>query len=98
MGNIKPASIKMHGDKIFAEQKNRLSKDFKENKRMVHEMFECSKYTRNKLAGYLTRKMNTKPQTKRYLEKKFDKKRDRDRDRGRGRDRGDKPFRPFKPF
>jgi small subunit ribosomal protein S17e len=55
MGRVKPTYIKRSGDRIMEDHPQMVSTDFKENKKLVTEVFDVSKNYRNRLAGYLTR-------------------------------------------
>ncbi|MDA1196708.1 MAG: 30S ribosomal protein S17e [Nanoarchaeota archaeon] len=59
MGRIKTTPIKRATQKIYAAYKDRLKKNFDENKKVVDEVTNnISKPIRNKIAGYATRLMN----------------------------------------
>ncbi len=66
MGSIKQTFIKRTGEDIYKNYKDRITKDFEKNKKVLNELIESnilicrSKELRNKLAGYLaTRTENT---------------------------------------
>ena len=52
MGRIKSTMIKRTAEKL--NSKNKLSKDFEENKKSIHGVTP-SKKVRNKIAGYITK-------------------------------------------
>ncbi len=54
MGRVKPTYIKRSGDRIMEDYPELVSTDFKENKKLVAEVFNVSKNYQNRLAGYLT--------------------------------------------
>jgi small subunit ribosomal protein S17e len=58
---IKPSYIKSLGTELLASQRNYFSTSFDENKQQLGKstMIE-SKRVRNRVAGYITRKINTK--------------------------------------
>jgi small subunit ribosomal protein S17e len=57
---IKPTYIKALGIELLATYGNRFSNNFDENKQIVAEVTTVeSKRVRNRLAGYITRKVNT---------------------------------------
>jgi small subunit ribosomal protein S17e len=57
---IKPTYIKALGMELLASYGNRFSNNFDENKQIVAEVTTVeSKRVRNRLAGYITRKVNT---------------------------------------
>tara|TARA_Y100000310_G_scaffold340281_1_gene435475 strand:- start:672 stop:941 length:270 start_codon:yes stop_codon:yes gene_type:complete len=59
MGRIKTTPVKRATQKIYAAHKDRLKKDFDENKKVVDEISNnLSRPIRNKIAGYATRLMN----------------------------------------
>ncbi len=56
MGRIKTALIKSKSQLIYKKYKDRFSKDFDLNKKVVVEVAEIqSKKIRNTIAGYITR-------------------------------------------
>ena len=56
---IKPTYIKSLGQELIDKHKDRLSKDFEENKQAVAELALIgSKRVRNRVAGNITRKLN----------------------------------------
>ncbi len=56
MGRIKTNFVKKIGEQIYEKYKDRISTDFRENKKLVKEVLEIeSKKIRNVVAGYLTR-------------------------------------------
>jgi small subunit ribosomal protein S17e len=57
---IKPTYIKALGMELLAGYGNRFSNNFDENKQIVTEVTSVeSKRVRNRVAGYITRKVNT---------------------------------------
>jgi small subunit ribosomal protein S17e len=57
---IKPTYIKALGLEILSSYGPRFSKDFDENKQIVTEVTTVeSKRVRNRVAGFITRKINT---------------------------------------
>jgi len=60
---IKPSYIKNLGTALLAGQKEYFSKNFDENKQQLEKSAVInSKRVRNRVAGYLTRKMNSRKQ------------------------------------
>jgi small subunit ribosomal protein S17e len=58
---IKPSYIKNLGTELLAKQRDRFTKNFDENKQQLGLLANIeSKRVRNRVAGYITRKMNTK--------------------------------------
>lgn len=63
MGNIKHTFIKRTGDNVYRVYEDRITDDFEKNKEVLDELIESgvlkceSKTLRNKLAGYLTKKV-----------------------------------------
>jgi small subunit ribosomal protein S17e len=61
---IKPSYIKNLGNELLAKQRERFTKNFDENKQALATTATIeSKRVRNRVAGYITRKMNTKKHT-----------------------------------
>jgi small subunit ribosomal protein S17e len=61
---IKPSYIKNIGIALLAKQREYFSKDFDENKEQLGKSAVIgSKRVRNRIAGYITRKMNSKKQS-----------------------------------
>ncbi|MDY6930681.1 MAG: 30S ribosomal protein S17e [Halobacteriota archaeon] len=61
MGNIKPTYIKSIGAKLLRDFRSEFSTDFDENKQIVTQKTDItSKVIRNRVAGYITRKMRPK--------------------------------------
>jgi small subunit ribosomal protein S17e len=58
---IKPSYIKTIGNELVAKQRTNFSNNFEENKQQLEKsaLIE-SKRVRNRIAGYITRKINTK--------------------------------------
>jgi small subunit ribosomal protein S17e len=58
---IKPSYIKTIGTELLAKQRDNFSNSFDENKQQLSKsaLIE-SKRVRNRVAGYITRKINTK--------------------------------------
>lgn len=57
---IKPTYIKATGTEIISLYGNRFSNNFDENKQVVAEVTNVeSKRVRNRIAGFITRKINT---------------------------------------
>jgi len=58
MGNIRPAYIKTIGEALIRKYGSEFSSDFDHNKQKVEELTTIkSKQIRNRVAGYITRKM-----------------------------------------
>jgi small subunit ribosomal protein S17e len=58
---IKPSYIKNLGTELLAKQRERFTNNFDENKQQLGSLANIgSKRVRNRVAGYITRKMNTK--------------------------------------
>ncbi|MFA5237359.1 MAG: 30S ribosomal protein S17e [Methanoregula sp.] len=58
---IKPSYIKTIGTALLAKQRENFSNNFDENKRQLGASASIdSKRVRNRVAGYITRKINTK--------------------------------------
>lgn len=58
---IKPTYIKSLGQELMMKNPKRFTGDFTENKQVVAEVAVIeSKRVRNRVAGYITRKQNTK--------------------------------------
>jgi small subunit ribosomal protein S17e len=58
---IKPSYIKNIGTALLAKQRENFSNNFDENKHQLHASATIeSKRVRNRVAGYITRKINTK--------------------------------------
>jgi small subunit ribosomal protein S17e len=61
---IKPSYIKNLGTALLAKQREYFTKNFDENKHQLSTSAVIgSKRVRNRVAGYITRKMNSKKQT-----------------------------------
>lgn len=58
---IKPTYIKSIGEDIIKHYDDRHSTDFNDNKALIQEITTIeSKRVRNRVAGYITRKLNTR--------------------------------------
>ncbi|MDH7593637.1 MAG: 30S ribosomal protein S17e [Methanomicrobiales archaeon] len=58
---IKPTYIKTIGDELLLKFEDRFASDFDENKSSVAQMANIgSKRVRNRIAGYITRKVHAK--------------------------------------
>ena len=58
---IKPSYIKNLGEELIVKHRERFSGDFEENKHVVSEVATIeSKSVRNRVAGYISRKINTR--------------------------------------
>ena len=58
---IKPSYIKSLGTELLAKQRDYFSPSFEENKQQLSKSAVIgSKRVRNRVAGYITRKINTK--------------------------------------
>ena len=58
---IKPSYIKTLGTELVAKQRENFSNNFEENKQQLDKSAIIgSKRVRNRVAGYITRKINTK--------------------------------------
>jgi small subunit ribosomal protein S17e len=58
---IKPSYIKTMGNELLAKQRDYFSNNFDENKQQLGSSVVVeSKRVRNRIAGYITRKINTK--------------------------------------
>lgn len=55
MGRIKSLAVKRTTRKLMSEHPEMFSKDYEGNKKVLNRISECSKKTRNCLAGYITR-------------------------------------------
>ena len=61
---IKPSYIKTLGTELVAKQRANFSNNFEENKLQLEKSAVIgSKRVRNRVAGYITRKMNSKKHT-----------------------------------
>jgi small subunit ribosomal protein S17e len=58
---IKPSYIKTIGTELVAKQRTNFTNNFEENKQQLEKSAVIeSKRVRNRVAGYITRKINTK--------------------------------------
>jgi small subunit ribosomal protein S17e len=58
---IKPSYIKTLGNELVTKQRTNFSNNFEDNKQQVDKSAVIeSKRVRNRIAGYITRKINTK--------------------------------------
>jgi small subunit ribosomal protein S17e len=58
---IKPSYIKTLGNELVGKQRTNFSNNFEENKQQLEKSAVIgSKRVRNRIAGYITRKINTK--------------------------------------
>ncbi len=58
---IKPSYIKTLGNELVVKQREHFSNNFEENKQQLDKSAAIdSKRVRNRVAGYITRKINTK--------------------------------------
>jgi small subunit ribosomal protein S17e len=58
---IKPSYIKTLGNELVAKQREHFTNNFEENKQQLGKSAVIgSKRVRNRVAGYITRKINTK--------------------------------------
>ena len=58
MGNVKPTYIKRVAQELLEKHRKKFRHDFEYNKQMVRELSDIStKKLRNRVAGYITRKM-----------------------------------------
>ena len=62
MGRVKSLAIKGTTRKILEKYPNLFTEDYEKNKRILDQMLESHKRTRNSIAGYITRLV--KKQTK----------------------------------
>jgi small subunit ribosomal protein S17e len=63
MGRIKTKQIKRTGDKILKIHKDRLTKDFDKNKKVLDEVAQIpSKKLRNTISGYLVKAVKKREQ------------------------------------
>lgn len=61
MGRIKSLAIRRTAKKLLEEKFELFTDNFEENKKIVQQLVDCDKRTRNRLAGYITRlKKNAK--------------------------------------
>ncbi|MCW7076104.1 MAG: 30S ribosomal protein S17e [Candidatus Syntropharchaeales archaeon] len=61
MGNVRPTYIKVVGDKLRKDSGVTFTGDFEENKKIVEARTNVkSKTIRNRIAGYITSKINSK--------------------------------------
>ncbi len=59
MGTVKPAFIKRTAEELLEQYKDLFTGDFEHNKRVVQKILQLeSKEVRNRIAGYITRKIN----------------------------------------
>ena len=71
MGSVKQTAIKKEGAKILKEHRAELTKDFDKNQEFVKTLLNVNKIMSNRLAGYITRKMNMpEGPRKKYVPKK----------------------------
>jgi len=62
MGNVKPTYIKRLGMELLEKHQSKFKHDFEHNKKMVQELSDGdTKTLRNRVAGYITRKMKKPP-------------------------------------
>jgi small subunit ribosomal protein S17e len=62
MGKVKPDYIKKLAKKLIERFPKRFNSDFENNKRMVDALTDVSSIRiRNRVAGYVTRMVNTNP-------------------------------------
>ncbi len=60
MGRIKSTAIRTLGSDLLKQNPDKFAKDFDKNKKALGEVKKISsKRTRNKLAGFITRKMTS---------------------------------------
>lgn len=65
MGRITPTQIQRIGNELIERHPKKFSKDFDDNKKKVDKLAEIqTKKMRNRLAGYITRKIKTKKEIK----------------------------------
>ncbi|MBU1120633.1 MAG: 30S ribosomal protein S17e [archaeon] len=63
MGKAVPRGVKTRSASLLKLYPKNFSKDFEENKRFLDSLkFPFSKKTRNLIAGFITKKLNTKEQ------------------------------------
>jgi small subunit ribosomal protein S17e len=61
---IKPSYIKTLGNELVVKQRENFSNNFEDNKQQLDKSAVIgSKRVRNRVAGYITRKINTKKRT-----------------------------------
>ena len=89
MGNIKPTFVKRGAEKLIEDHESELTTDFDKNQDVARKYIIANKFIRNKVAGYITRKMRNKGKTRTYIPKKPDRKENRS-GRGQGRGRFDR--------
>ena len=59
MGKAVPRSIKMRVETLLEKFPDRFGSDFEKNKQILNELnLSLSRFDRNMIAGFLTRKMN----------------------------------------
>ncbi len=59
MGTVKPAFIKRTAEELLEQYKDLFTEDFEHNKELVQKILKLeSKEVRNRIAGYITRKIN----------------------------------------
>jgi len=73
MGNIKPTFIKRGAEKLMQDHESELTTDFDKNQDVVRKYIQANKFIKNKIAGYLTRKVRNKGR-KRPVMKAIEKK------------------------
>ncbi|HDM36078.1 MAG TPA: 30S ribosomal protein S17e [Candidatus Syntrophoarchaeum butanivorans] len=65
MGNVRPNYIKVLGESLLKAYKDKFTGDFEVNKRLVEEYTNVkSKRVRNRVAGYITSKINRERRNK----------------------------------
>lgn len=65
MGRITPTHIQRLGKELIEKYPDKFNKDFKDNKKRVNELAEIqTRKLRNRLAGYITRKIKNKKEIK----------------------------------
>ena len=61
MGKAVPKSIKIRAEILLQKFGEKLGSDFEANKRVINELkLPFSRFDRNKIAGFITKKMNEK--------------------------------------
>ncbi|UZE93601.1 MAG: 30S ribosomal protein S17e [Candidatus Pacearchaeota archaeon] len=55
MGRVKSLSIKRTTRKLLEKHPNLFTDDFEKNKKILDEILEINKRTKNSIAGYITR-------------------------------------------
>jgi len=64
LGKAVPKSIKLRAETLLKRFAGKFGSDFEQNKRIIDELkFPFSRFDRNMIAGFITRKINEKKQS-----------------------------------